>query len=352
MTERSLPVLAGLEDDFERAAVAAGGATELRLELAGRAVCMRFAGTAAADALGAALSHLPSAPPGQADLTLHVWDSATAEVGRPSFVPPRVADSEAALTGAGASYFYEEPGFRVLHQPALDALSVLRAERDRGWFWMPDASALPYWEYTAPFRHLLSWWLDGHGVRYAHGAGVGMPDGGVLLVGPGGSGKSTAALSVLADERLRFAGDDYVAIGRGGAPTVYSLYCAAKVHRADMHRLPHVERALEQDEPANAKVVIDVAALFPERTISSFPLRAVVVPRVTRRRAAQVVPGTHAAALRALAPSTIFQLHPPAPDALAQMAMLVRAVPTYVLELGTAVDSIPDALVSLLEELG
>jgi hypothetical protein len=34
------------------------------------------------------------------------------------------------------------------------------------------------------------------------------------------------------------------------------------------------------------------------------------------------------------------------------MAMLVRAVPTYVLELGTAVDSIPDALVSLLEELG
>jgi hypothetical protein len=351
MSERAADVLEGLADDFERAARAAGGAIERRLELAGRAVRILFAGSAAADALGAAFAHL-AAPRGDVTtLTLQVWDSATAQVARPSFAPPREAAEDTETTGAGASYFSEGPNFRALHQPATDELSVLSADGDRGWFWMPDATGLPYWEYTAPFRHLLNWWLDGQGLRYVHGGAVGTPEGGVLLVGAGGSGKSTSALSVLADDRLRFAGDDYVAVGGDGTPVVYSLYCSAKVHRKDMHRLPHLEPALEAEDPTNEKVVLDVAAMFPGRSITSFPLRAVVVPRVTDRRIARVLPGTHAAALRALAPSTIFQLHPPAPAALAHMAELIRTVPTFVLELGTAADTIPGALARLLDDV-
>ena len=34
------------------------------------------------------------------------------------------------------------------------------------------------------------------------------------------------------------------------------------------------------------------------------------------------------------------------------MAELIRTVPTFVLELGTAADAIPGALVSLLEDIG
>jgi hypothetical protein len=342
--------LAELRADFEQAARAAG-VTERRLELAGRAVSIRFAGSAAADALAAAFSHLDAAPGDEAALTLRVWDSATAAVGRPSLAPRRQPRGEREHTGAGPSYFYEDASFRALHQPAIDALSVLNADADSGWFWVPDAGGLPYWEYTAPFRHLLNWWLGSRGHRYVHGAAVGMASGGVLLVGPGGSGKSTTALSVLAEGRLRFAGDDYVAVGRDGEPFIHSLYSSAKVHRADVQRLPHLAPALEREEPTQAKVVVDVAKLFPDRCIAGFPLRAVVVPRITDRRAARVVPGTHAAALRALAPSTIFQLHPPEPDALARMADLIRTVPTFSLELGTAAQTIPPALVDLLDEL-
>jgi hypothetical protein len=342
----------GLQDDFTHAARAAGGATDRWFELAGRAVCLRFAGNAAAEALGAAFRHLDSPRAEKAALTLHVWDSATAAFPRPAFAPPRPATWEAEATGSGASYFFEGDGFRALHQPPTDALSVLSARGDTGWFWVPDATALPYWEYTAPFRHVINWWLGANGLRYVHGGAVGTEDGGVLLVGPGGSGKSTAALSVLADERLRFAGDDYVAIGRNGEPAVYSLYCLAKVHRADTDRLPHLESALASDAPVSAKLVVDVATMFPGRSIRSFPLRAVVVPRVTGRPAARVLPGTQAEALRALAPSTIFQLHPPAPQALAQMAELIRTVPTFVLELGAEAGTIPGTLVRLLKELG
>ena len=238
---------------------------------------------------------------------------------------------------------------RALHQPASDVFSVLTAKGDVGWFWMPDANGLPYWDYTAPFRHLLSWWLDAQGLRQVHGGAVGTEDGGVLVVGPGGSGKSTTALSSLLDERLRYAGDDYVAVGSGAEPAVYSLYCSGKVHPEDLHRLPHLEPAVADGARPDEKSVFYVEQAFSGRSIAGFPLRAIVVPRVTDRRAARALPGTRAEALAALAPSTIFQLHPPARDALAWMAGLVRQVPTFVLELGADVETIPTELLRIIE---
>jgi hypothetical protein len=333
------PTLAGLHDDFDRAARGAGGAVDLHLRVAARPVHIRFAGAAAAEALRPAFAHLEAAETEPPALTLHVWDSE-----RPAFSPARDLEAEAA-PGVGASYFYEGPGFRALHQPAADTLSVLTAEADRGWFWMPDAEGLPYWDYTAPFRHLLSWWLDAEGFRHVHGGAVGTANGGVLLVGPGGSGKSTSALASLLDERLRYAGDDYVAVGSGPAPAVHSLYCSGKVHPEDLHRLPHLEPLLADGKPLDEKAVF-----YVESAIAGFLLRAIVLPRVTDRRAARALPGTQAAALAALAPSTIFQLHPPARKALAQMAQLVRRVPTYVLELGADVETIPAELLRILEQ--
>jgi hypothetical protein len=341
------PTLARLQEDFDRAAEAAGGPVELRLTIAGGPVCIRFAGAPAAEALSAAFDHLRDGEDGSPALTLHVWDTAE----RPAFAPPRDEAADAA-TGTGASYYSEGAGFRALHQPAYDALSVLTTGADRGWYWVPDARRLPYWEYTAPFRHLLSWWLDSRGCRHVHGGAVGTEEGGVLLVGAGGSGKSTTALSSLLDERLRYAGDDYVAVGGGEEPFVHSLYCSGKVHRKDLARLPHLEPALVNGDRPDEKAVFYVPAAFPGRSTAGFPLRAIVVPRVTGRPAARAVPGTHAAALAALAPSTIFQLHPPARESLAQMAQLVRKVPTYVLELGADVRTIPAELARLLAEVG
>jgi hypothetical protein len=328
------PPVSRLQEDFERAVEAAGGVVDLRLAVAGKPVRIRFAGAAAAEALSPAFAHLVAREDGPPALTLHVWDSGT---------------RGAEATGAGASYYYEQDGLRALHQPASDVLSVLTAEADTGWFWMPDAHGLPYWDYTAPFRHLLSWWLDAQGLRHVHGGAVGTEDGGVLFVGPGGSGKSTTALSSLLDERLRYAGDDYVAVGSGPAPSVHSLYCSGKVHPDDLHRLPHLEPALAEGAHADEKAVFYVEQAFPGRSIAGFPLRAIVVPRVTDRRAARALPGTRAEALAALAPSTIFQLHPPARDALARMAELVRAVPTFVLELGSDVETTPPELLRILE---
>jgi hypothetical protein len=84
--------------------------------------------------------------------------------------------------------------------------------------------------------------------------------------------------------------------------------------------------------------------------IDGFPIRAVLVPRVAGVHDTRIVPASANAALAALAPSTIFQLHPPQRDALARMATLVRQVPCYSIELGTDLPQIPRAIAELLEQ--
>ena len=75
-----------------------------------------------------------------------------------------------------------------------------------------------------------------------------------------------------------------------------------------------------------------------------------LVPQIVALRPeTRVVPATAAAALTALAPTTILALHPPQPNALREMAALVRAVPCYTLELGSDVDRIPEAIAQILE---
>ena len=68
-------------------------------------------------------------------------------------------------------------------------------------------------------------------------AAVGQAAGGVLLVGAGGSGKSTCALSCLTSDLL-YAGDDYVAVELRPEPRVLSLFCSGKLEPDHAALLP------------------------------------------------------------------------------------------------------------------
>jgi hypothetical protein len=61
----------------------------------------------------------------------------------------------------------------------------------------------------APFRTLAQWAAADMGDLMLHGAGVGRPEGGVLLLGAGHAGKSTTALATVAAGGVT-VGDDYV----------------------------------------------------------------------------------------------------------------------------------------------
>jgi hypothetical protein len=349
----SSPPLDDLAASFDAAVGHGEGAVVRRCSIARSEVELMFATPVLADLLAPAFAHLQGAAGAEPELTIHVWDSASKGAARPILAPvmAKEAAPQHADPFAGPAYAYSEEAFQALYQPLPDILSVLSADGRNGWFWVAEGSRLPFWDQAAPFRNLLSWWLAGRGLQQVHGGAVGTSEGGVLFVGKGGSGKSTVSLSTLLEPRLRYAGDDYVALSFGDVPRVHSLFSSAKLEPDNLSRLPHVRAAVKnEDRLEREKAVLYVHEAFPEHLASEFPLRAVVLPRITPGQP-RFVEASAAAALAAVAPSTVLQLRPPRGEALSALARLLERIPAFVLELGSDVSAVPAELVRLLDRL-
>jgi hypothetical protein len=330
---------AAIEESF--AGAVDDGPIDEPVRIGGTPVLLQLANRRLYDRLAPAFAHVRETSGVSPELTLQVWDS------RDGPAPPL---PDAPPGPRGTVFFSDEGGMRIAYLPHLHVLSVLDNERKRAWFWCADADALPFWESSAPFRQILHWWLGARKMLLLHAASVGRAEGGVLLVGRGGSGKSTSALACLESDLL-YAGDDYVAVDEG-AGLVYSLYCSGKLEPGHATRLPHLPApAIAGDGSADEKAVFFVQDGYVDRICESYPLRAVLAPRIGGDEA-RMTPLDGGAALRALAPSTLLQLHPAQPDALARMARLVSRVPAFRFDLGPDIAAIPSAIERLLDELG
>ena len=135
---------------------------------------------------------------------------------------------------------------------------------------------LPYFESSAPLRTIFDWWLSGRGLHLTHAAAVGTPDGGCLIGGRSGSGKSTTARACMGTE-LAYAGDDFVLVGAEPEPYVYNLYNTAKLDPDNLHRFPHLAPYIGNAERLRS----EKAYLYLSAKIATgFPLRAILVPRI------------------------------------------------------------------------
>ena len=341
------------EEHFRNALAADGAPVTRTYRIAGHAVRLRFAQDVLARRLTRAFAHLEASSE-EPRLSVDAWHSSGSAVARP---PLPAIESDESTRGAVAHF--DDGRTRALYQPAIKMLNVLDVSAGRGWFWAENAASIPEWECATPIRHILHWWLAERGIQQVHAAAVGDPSGGVLIVGKGGSGKSTVALAC-ASAGMAYAGDDYVAATVTPEPYVHSLYSSAKVEPHHLARFPSLGTGKgivspDRDEVApfdSEKTVLYLHELHPGVPVTGFPLRAILLPRITGKPASRVSPVSALRALAALAPSTIVQLHTAGQSALEAMKGLVDEVPSYELELGTDVDAVPPLIAGLLHELG
>jgi hypothetical protein len=309
-------------------------------------VHLRFASPALAERLTPALEHLAAPPPrpgDRASLALHVADSASTGVARP------------ALPWAEGDYgplgFVRASGggrVRATYLADSDALHLFNTETREAFYWVTDARELPAFVRAAPAATIFHWWAASIRRVMTHAAAVGTEAGGVLLAGRGGSGKSTTALACL-DSDLSYVSDDYCLVTSGPAPRAHSLFSAAKADARSRELLAGVIAAESPDDRFGEKAIYFLHARRPRKLVPGFPLKAVFLPRVTGGATA-LRPASAAAALKALAPSTIFQLPGPNPHALPLLAELVRRLPCYRLELGEDMAAGPRLISNFLRE--
>jgi hypothetical protein len=333
-----------LRDSFQRAAQAAGETVRRSFRIGGYSVHFEFAGRCLLPAVTPALEHLAMAPAPQTDLTIRLWDSAS--TGTPI---PELPWTPADYARRGDFRRFREDGcVYSVFQPVEQALSLVHLAENEAIYWVPDGRGIPYYDRCTPVRDLLHVWMAVHGRQMVHSAAVGTPSGGVLIPGKGGSGKSSTALTCL-DSDLRYVGDDYVLIELDPTPYVHSLYNSGKVDAQTLADFPHLSGgAANPDRLDTEKALFFLAQRFPEKMAAGFPIRAILVPRITGAPETCLRPLSGAASLAALAPSTVLQLTGSGHRAFECLAEFARRLPCYALELGSNRAAIPEVILDLL----
>lgn len=332
-----------------RAAERQRGAYQANFVIGGQSIRLCFAGRAWLPQFTAALAHRAAPGPrlAQPDLTICVWDDASTGAPMPPAPWPR-----AAYTPRGEIIEYSDARYRTAYELGPGLLSLLDVRQGLALLWTADVARLPRYELTFPARALLYWWAAGHGQQLAHGGAVGWAGAGALLVGKGGSGKSTTALACL-EAGMDYAGDDYVLFDDQLVPRAHSVYCSGKLHADHIGRLPvYVPIIQNREQLGPEKALLYLNEHYAGQMAADVPLSAIVLPRFTGAAHPSYRPISTVQALAALSASTLRQLPGAGQADYDRMRRLARRLPAYALELGTDPSEIPPVMARLMAEAG
>lgn len=316
--------------------------------LGDRRVRLRFAGTALADALTAALRPRLAEDAGPVHATIGLWEESCVPGGA-SALPWRDVD----LGPRGLLRGPDGTDVTAVHEAGSGAVTLVERRARELLYRVPDVSTLPWWERAAPLRPALFWALSEPGRHLVHAGAVGdARRGGLLLAGAGGSGKTTVALAALA-AGMAYVADDYLLLhATDPEPVAWNMYGTAKLDAGHLARFPQLADAvsISRDPVADEKAVLDVAALLPGSLVSSLPVRAVLVPHIRGGRA-RLRRASAGEALLALAPSTTFQMPFDDGQVVRSLAAVARRVPAFGLDVGDDPDELAHALEHILDAL-
>jgi len=250
----------------------------------------------------------------------------------------------------GCLYAVDDDGITFSYTPEATMLSMWDRQSQRGLFWIRELALLPSWEQSAPLIHLFHWISADHGSALVHAAAVGCDGKGLLIIGPGGTGKSTSAIACL-DAGWQYVSDDYTLISNTPVPKAINLYGAGKLSPSSVDYFPSLQRAVVAIRAEDDKTIFDFAAEFPHQIVNSLELVGVVFPHLgaTPQPAVRIA---SIVAAQALVPSTAFQLRAIRPETIGTIGAILRSLPCFSVELGTDRHEAPRQLKQILEEVG
>lgn len=313
-------------------------------KIAGFTFCLKFAGTSMLDTLTRALSHLEIESVEKCDLTVCIWDSFSTDTSSITF--PWSPNSSYALRGEVLGYDLER--IYTVVDIHTKALHVFDLDLHLALYWIQDAKELPWWVRGSPLQQMFHWWLRTYNYQLTHAAVVGFAQGGVLLAGKGGAGKSTTALACMR-AGMHYVSEDYCVLS--DLPNIwgYSIYHSAKIEEKTLRWFPELEPHVEN---SNRKKE-DKAFLFhhrfqPEKILMGCPIKALIALKVSEKNQSHLESISPIEAISSLAVSTMWQLTHTGPVVFNHLKRIAQNLPCYRLHLSKNLMEAPQLIGKIL----
>ncbi len=280
------------------------------------------------------LSHLCKDVNQTPDMEIFVWESPSGWTPpAPIWKQSQIA-AHGEIRGLGDRF---RASYVKVHSSGL--FQIIDFEKKRAFYWIAKSSDLPFWELGSPFRIIFHWWAKEIGGHLAHAAGVGINGSGALLIGKGGSGKSSCSLLCLSDG-MQFIGDDYVWLSKENEPIAYSLYSSAKVHAnfrdtllPSWHDFPSMPVGPEN------KHIFFLNDILPQCLVPSLKIRSIIIPQISKE--CGMLPSHLSDAILSITPSTLFQLPGTCHQSVKYLTDFVQTIPVFNLRTGNDLAAIP-----------
>ncbi len=315
--------------------------------IANRPVTVRLIGDELARRLTRAISHL-AVPDGEArpGLRIEMWDERETGVGAPGCEP---RGEEGSPGGTEVS----EGGRYVLFQQARIRTALDRIQQHiTGW--VSTADQLTQYEIGRPWHSELLLWQHDCGLQPLHAGFIERNGTGLLLGGPGGSGKSTTSLACM-QEGWTYLADDYVSVERDGEGYVgHGTYNSAHLDPTHLQRFPRlVPGAIPAKLSREDKSLVLASSLANVRLGTSASIKVLAFPRVVDRPDSTWRPAGKAESLLRLAPSSLLLLNSVqlGHAAFQRMSDVVSATPTCWLDVGRDLAALPRVVAEMTDAM-
>lgn len=197
-------------------------------------------------------------------------------------------------------------------------------------------------------RHIMvnafAFWAKHSDKLLLHAAAVGCNKTGVLVVGRGGRGKSTFAVSCLT-EGLDFVSDDYTLLTASGPLDAMPLYSCVGLRQDMWEKLP------ELGQPSAMVLGKPLFEIPGSRYCGRMRIKAIIMPLAAGDDEPSIYPIARSNALAQLISSTVSQLESKHDTALIQkMSMRLAGLPVYEMRMSTDLKKNPAFLRSFIEK--
>lgn len=226
----------------------------------------------------------------------------------------------------------EPTGLRVHHYRQRDFWQFHSRDGEVSAQLMATPRSLPEWDIGSPLRNVLHWNMSDSTKGMVHAGTLGVRGKGIMIAGPGGSGKSGTVLAGLL-AGLESVGDDYVfASIQSGAVRVQPVFNTLKNDAAGLERLGVKMQGNTNWQGKHQFTFQDLIQRPPDPELA---INALCVPVVTGGSETRFEPMPRQRAFLALAETGIKQMPGDQSQNFALSSQIAKHLPTFQLQLST-----------------